>query len=134
MKRLLVFIFILASFSVFSQGGKVEALRAAFIEKKLQLSPGASDKFWPVYNEYNDKIREIRRSLMRSYSRYGENPTEKEAEEIAKAEIKTRLAEYEVHAAYGERIRAILGNSQYIKLRLAEEEFRQKVKDIINPH
>lgn len=40
-------------------GGRLEALKIAYLTKKLNLSTDEAQKFWPVYNEY---MREIRKT------------------------------------------------------------------------
>ncbi|MEO6843974.1 MAG: hypothetical protein ABI184_02310 [Ginsengibacter sp.] len=39
---------------------KIQALKIAFITQKLHLTSGEAEKFWPVYNEYTDEIRNLR--------------------------------------------------------------------------
>jgi hypothetical protein len=38
-------------------GGRLQALKIAYITKKLNLSPEEAQKFWPIYNQYADEIR-----------------------------------------------------------------------------
>ena len=119
--------------SVFAQPGKdrVEALRMAFISKKLELSTAESEKFWPVYNEYNDKVRALRKNLRQSYRAKAETMTDKDAEELIALELQSRQAETDVHKQYTEKIRTIIGAKKLAKLRIAEEEFkREMVKTI----
>lgn len=40
-------------------GEKIQALKIAFITQKLQLTPDEAQKFWPVYNEYDNEIHNI---------------------------------------------------------------------------
>jgi hypothetical protein len=42
------------------EGGRVEALKIAYLTKKLNLSPEEAQKFWPIYNKYSDEIRKVR--------------------------------------------------------------------------
>ena len=37
----------------------IEALKVAFISKELDLTPGEAQKFWPVYNQYDNEIRNL---------------------------------------------------------------------------
>src|ERR1700712_2190452 len=39
---------------------EIEALRVAFISKELQLTPVEAQQFWPLYNQYSQKLKEIR--------------------------------------------------------------------------
>jgi Spy/CpxP family protein refolding chaperone len=39
----------------------IEAMKIAFITNKLELSPEEAQKFWPVYNQYNEKLKDLRK-------------------------------------------------------------------------
>ena len=39
---------------------KLQALKIAYITQRLKLTPAEAEKFWPVYNRYNDEIRTLR--------------------------------------------------------------------------
>jgi hypothetical protein len=41
-------------------GGRVEALKIAYLTKKLNLSTEEAQKFWPIYNKYSEEIRKVR--------------------------------------------------------------------------
>ena len=106
---------------------KVEALRVAFISKKLELTNSEAEKFWPLYNEYNDKVKAIKRNLRQSYNRKGLNASNEEAEELYQLDIQSRQAETDVHKQYSEKIKNIIGAKKLVKLRLAEEEFKREI-------
>ena len=53
---------------------KVEAIRYNFINEKLKLTTNESEKFWPVYNEYNDKVKALRKNLRQSLKKASEDP------------------------------------------------------------
>lgn len=42
-------------------GGRIEALKVAYITKKLDLSAEEAQRFWPVYNRYIAEVRQVRR-------------------------------------------------------------------------
>ena len=39
---------------------KIQALKIAFITQKLQLTSAEAEKFWPVYNDYENEIKTLR--------------------------------------------------------------------------
>lgn len=39
---------------------KIQALKVAFITQKLHLTPSEAQKFWPVYNQYDNEIMQVR--------------------------------------------------------------------------
>ena len=71
MKRILAILFIMFSViqlsraqdektSLRNNGGRIEALKIAYLTNKLSLTPAEAQKFWPVYNKYMDEIRATR--------------------------------------------------------------------------
>src|SRR5690349_3599719 len=118
-KILILVLFLIGADSAFAQQGKdkVEALRVAFISKKLELSTSESEKFWPVYNEYNDKVKAIRKNLRQSYRAKAETMTDRDAEELYTLELQSRQAETDVHKLYAEKIKNIIGAKKLAKLR-----------------
>jgi hypothetical protein len=41
-------------------GKRLEALKIAYLTKKLDLSTEEAQRFWPIYNKYTEDIRSIR--------------------------------------------------------------------------
>jgi hypothetical protein len=66
-KYLLLLLVIFAGFSFANaqqQGNrseKVQALKIAFITQRLQLTTTQAQQFWPVYNQYQSEIRDLRK-------------------------------------------------------------------------
>ncbi|MDP4131346.1 MAG: hypothetical protein Q8918_09495 [Bacteroidota bacterium] len=78
MKKLLLYIlFIIAGFTVQAQNGtRLEALKIAYITKKMDLSPEDAQKFWPIYNQYAAELRQARQYAQRN------NQSEIELDEV----------------------------------------------------
>lgn len=114
-----------------AQGDRVEQLRVSFIAKRLELTVDEAEKFWPVYNEYNDKIKAIRKNLRQSYRRKVEPLSEQDAEELFQLDLRSKQAEVDVHKVYSERIKSIIGVRRTIRLRVAEEEFKREMINTI---
>ncbi len=70
MKKYLLLIFTLCSFLMVNaqkKGGagddeKIQALKIAFITQKLELTSVEAQKFWPVYNQYDGEVKNLRRN------------------------------------------------------------------------
>ena len=43
-----------------NDGSRIEALKIAYLTKKLNLSTDEAQKFWPIYNKYAEEIRKTR--------------------------------------------------------------------------
>jgi vacuolar-type H+-ATPase subunit I/STV1 len=65
---------------------KLQAARIAFITTRLDLKPEQAEKFWPIFNQYNDQ----REKTMRQISELGRG-LETVGEEEAKSRIQQRL-------------------------------------------
>ena len=68
MKRLLLLISFAFSFliGVAQNGNRLEALKIAYITKRLDLSPEEAQKFWPIYNQYAEELKRARQDAIRS--------------------------------------------------------------------
>lgn len=67
MKKYLLALFAIFTFSVVNaQNGngqrieKIQALKIAFITQKLDLTSSEAEKFWPIYNEYEHELNNLR--------------------------------------------------------------------------
>ena len=63
---------------------RINAYRIAFLTRRLNLTPQEAQKFWPVYNEYQDarfKIQFERQSIVTNFNQNALNMTEKEMSE-----------------------------------------------------
>jgi hypothetical protein len=41
-------------------GSRLQAYKIAFLTQKLNLSPQEAQRFWPIYNKYEQEIRAVR--------------------------------------------------------------------------
>lgn len=69
-KILIVMVLIVANFS-FAQGfkekkEKIKALKVAYITEKLDFTTDEAQKFWPIYNTFDEKQFEIRHNKMKA--------------------------------------------------------------------
>src|SRR5258708_33301992 len=55
-------------------GSVLEAMKAAFITKRLNLSPEEAQLFWPIYNQYATEIRQAQEA----YKEYKREKTQEE--------------------------------------------------------
>jgi len=46
-----------------NDGGRLQAYKIAFLTKKLSLSPEEAQRFWPIYNQYENEIRSARQEF-----------------------------------------------------------------------
>lgn len=128
-KYLYIFIWLILSVAASAQKDKdaVEALRMEFVGKRLDLSKAEADKFWPVYNEYNDKIKLLRKNFRQSFKKPVDALSDKEIEELYLLDIQTKQAEAELYKVYRDKLKLIIGAKRMLKLITAENDFKKEV-------
>ena len=107
---------------------KIEALKVGFITKELSLTSTEAEKFWPVYNEMDAKMKEIRQNC-RKINKELKESEEKISNDDAKKKLNT-LFEYEqkeldLKKEYSEKFIKIIGEKRTLKLLSLEHEFRR---------
>lgn len=127
-RYILFYLFVLCTFlKLFPQGGKkekIEALRVAFITAKLNLTTDESQKFWPVYNDYQDKLKASRQEFRRLSNAF---TTDKEAQDYLDAELLLKQREYNLYKEYYEKIKKTIPIKKVAQLREAEEDFKKEL-------
>ncbi len=112
-----------------SKRDKIDALRVTFINEKVNFTAAESQAFWPLYNEYNDKIEQARKSFRQQCVKAIDFTTlsDKDAEAYLNGELSLRQKEYELYKEYFEKFKKVLPVKKVALLRRAEEEFRKEL-------
>ncbi len=108
---------------------KIDALRVAFISKKVNFSTQENQAFWPLYNEMNDKLEVLRKNfrlLYNSKTNY-DFATDKEAEVYLAAELNLKQKEFEIYKDYYEKFKKILPVKKVAAVRRAEDDFKKEI-------
>ncbi len=139
MKLLNVFIALLffSSLSTFAQNEmkekreQIKSMKVAFLTNELDLNSSEAEKFWPIYNAFEEKEFELKHLKMRSFiKRYREGKdkmTEKEAGFLLN-QMETNEEEfYLLRKKFILNLKGILPASKIIKLKKSEEDFNRKL-------
>ncbi len=112
-----------------SKKDKIEALRAAFINKKVNFTAQESEAFWPLYNEMNDMLHTARKTFRKQYNATTnyDFTTDKEAEVYLAAELNLKQKEYEIYRDYYEKFKKVLPVKKVAAVRRAEEDFKKEI-------
>ncbi len=106
---------------------KIESLKIAYITKRLQLTPEESQKFWPVYNQYEAEKKQIRQSTVGSVKELKEDGdfTNAEAEQAIAKYIEFKAKDLDLIKKYVIEFRKFLPATKIAKLVTAEEHFKK---------
>jgi hypothetical protein len=125
---------VLVAFAVVAQPAaskrdKIDALRVSFINQKVNFTSQETQLFWPLYDEYNDKLENARKSFRQQYIKNTDFTalTDKEAEAYINAELALKQREYELYKEYFEKFKKVLPIKKVALIRRAEEEFKKEL-------
>lgn len=105
---------------------KLQAARIAFITTRIDLKPEQAEKFWPIYNQYNDG----REKTMRQLSELGRG-MESISEEEAKTRIQKRF-QYQAELLEKEKsfvndVSKVLSSKQILMLNNIARDFNRQL-------
>lgn len=116
------------TFSAFSQQmrekieEKVKIQRIAFITQRLTLTETEAQQFWPIFNEFTDKMQLIRKQSK------PEKPFEEQAdadvEKMIVAQFDRDSREIDLKKEYFVKLKKVISVKKIAKLYKAEKDFR----------
>lgn len=116
------------------RGGKqrIHAAKMAYIADRLKLQQEQSAKFVPIYNDYEQELRTIRKKYYKKYHVKDDKDGQKQ-EKADKLNTRYKVEEdldYQqdvivLKRKYNDRFLTVLSSEQLSELHVAEREFRQ---------
>lgn len=106
-----------------NQEDRVEAFRIAFITEKLQLTPEESQNFWPLYNEYRKKQKELRARDNRDVALM----SDAEIEKFIETQVSNAQTEIEMQKKLYLDLRKVLPVRKIARLLTTEKEFNNRL-------
>lgn len=138
-KKLFPILLLFVSFNFYAQGEKmkekkeqIKALKVAFLTTELDLTANEAEKFWPIYNTFDDKQFELRHQKMKTFMRKMndgslDKMTEKEANIFLTQMESTEEELFLLRKKFMQNLKGIFPAVKIIKLRKAEEDFNRKL-------
>ena len=109
---------------------RIEAQKIAFITNTLELTPEEAEVFWPLYNEYSAKRKELK---PQAKDRKNVNDmSEGEANEVIAFFFEDEQKRLNLQKNYYKRFQAAIPSSKVVKLHFAERKFKQKLLTKMN--
>jgi hypothetical protein len=132
-KYFYIFILLWLAFNCESQTNskrdKIEELRVSFITQKVNLTSQESQQFWPLYNEFNDKLDNLKKTYRLNYIKNfnADIISDKEAEALLTAELILKQKELDLNKEYYEKYKKILPIKKIALIKMAENEFKKEL-------
>lgn len=137
--KLYPILFLLISLNGFSQGERykekkeqIRTMKVAFLTTELKLTSSEAEKFWPIYNAFDDKQFELRHRKMKDSYKRIENS---ELDNLSEKEAATLLNQIEnndeeifiLRKKFIANLKGVIPSVKIIKLRKAEDDFNRKL-------
>lgn len=131
-KLMLTYFLVLLTVFTFGQAQKPERenirkQKIEFFNKKLNLSKVEADKFWPIYNDYQNrknKISSEKRALMRYYMQNADYMSEEEIEDTLEKYLAFEKRETDLLITYSTKLRSVLPDEKVLKVYVTEVQFK----------
>lgn len=107
------------------RGERVHALKVAFITDKTNLTSSQAEKFWPVYNSYEDDLRNVRQKYVRQYKSKTKAFSEEDARRYVEDDLDYQADLINLKRRYKNEFLKVISAQQLADLYIAEREFRQ---------
>ena len=130
-KFIVSILFLLATTFSIAQGHKekqekIKALKVAYITEQLELTADEAQKFWPIYNKYDEKIMVLKEAQLKLRIQKRVGTDEEALKKIEEAEEK----EAEI-MSLKKKMRAelipVISAEKVLKLEQLEQEFHRKL-------
>lgn len=134
MKQLIIIILAIPMFS-FSQNRqglrderfeKIQTAKIGLITENLDLTTEQAPQFWSVYNEYQGKKFDLRRSIKRTLDETNGTSDDKIIASQRQA-LAIRKKEIELDEEYMAKLLKIITPKQYAELKRTEQSFNKKL-------
>lgn len=119
--------------SAFSQHNKekeerIKALKIAFITERLAFTESEAQKFWPIYNAFEDENNKLRRQ---SYNKRKiedmESLTETQAKTLLNDMVSIEDQRHELRQKFMKDLLTVIPAKKVILLKASEDEFNKRM-------
>lgn len=132
MKTFITLLIISLTWQGFSQDNdrreRIKALKVAYITEQLDFTSSEAQKFWPIYNAFEDQEQQLRRE---NYSKRKETDvaslSEQDAKKMIDDMLSTEKKKLELRETFIKDLQKILSSKKIIKLKITEDQFNKKM-------
>ena len=103
---------------------RIESQRIAFITQRLHLSPDEATRFWPLYNEYRDAIKDMRDDFERPDL---ESISDEDAAKVIEQHLQMEQKRLDLKRNLMTRLRTVITPRKILLLHAAENEFNREL-------
>lgn len=124
---------LLFSFLMHAQGpvrDRIKTLKVAFITERVGLTSKEAQQFWPIYNEHEDNLEEIRRKeraeLEVNIAR-AQDLSNTDSERLLDRLLELQFEKQKVDQEFLSKLRTVIPAKKVLLLVKAEEDFKRQM-------
>ena len=117
-----------------AQGGqnleKLNAFKIGFFTKRLNLSSREAEKFWPVYNEYQDQKTRIqfeKSMLIRNFNQNESSLSDSQISELGDKLVATIVQESALAVTFHNKLKEVLPPAKVIRFYQVENQYKTQL-------
>ncbi len=114
------------------RGEKIDAARTAFLTDKMNLSTEQAQKFWPIYNEYEAKRKELRQKSKPFKGKNLETLSDAQIKEQLNTMFDARQKELVLDKEYADKFQKVISVRQLAAMYKGEREFMKVLLQKLN--
>ena len=104
---------------------KMQAQRAAFITQRLSLTPEEAQQFWPIFNQYTEKLRQIRSTSKPDKQLV--DMSDGDAEKEILNDFDRQSKELDLKKEYYQKLKKVISVKKITRLYSAERDFKAEL-------
>lgn len=113
---------------------QLENARVAYLTQKVALTPEQAQKFWPLYNEFTTKRRDLNQRLRQLRPSQTDGLSDQQLRDNLNQSFKLRQQDIELEKDYFDKFQRVISVRQVASLFLAERQFtREVLKRVAGP-
>jgi len=105
---------------------KIKELKTAFFTQELNLDKKKAQQFWPIYNEYETELHQLRKREHRDLPNL-ECISESDAKDMLDEYVDIERQDYVLKQKLFSDLKEIMSAQEIIKLHKLEDEFHKKL-------
>lgn len=136
MRTIIVVFILMCTISLSAQDNRekreerIRAFKVGFLTERLELSSKEAQDFWPLYNEFDNKMEGLRKNefeVLRAAREEKDNLTDAQAEDILSTvlNVEQKRAIYKTELA--KKLKKVIPVKKVLALFKAEEDFKRRL-------
>lgn len=133
MKRAVIFLLLclpLLSSAQVPDAERLNAYKIGFFTKRLNLSSDEAEKFWPVYNDYQNlktQTQEEKLKLIRYFNQAESSLSDAQISEIGDKLVAIIVKESEIAVNFHKKLKTVLPPAKVIRFYQAENQYKMQL-------